>query len=296
MAAPLAAPIADGWSASLVTSPGGAVLRVQRGAEDPTLEIGVVLTPAGPVLRARAAALEIESATDLVARCENFRVEASRGVDIVAGGAVRAKARSVEVEATHGSARVVAFGVSGVAPAGSAVGGLVILVSFAGFASPLVVVIAFVASLCCASSIAEFARRLPSAGSLYTYNSRGLGRIGGFLTGWMMVFGYAMFIPAGIALASAYASQLIAAEVLHVTIDQLLLFVVILAALIVGVLIGGIASWLRQTKWRRAARRLEREVANLRAEVEMLKRSNVPVDIPKAAEPVQRLQISPPVR
>src|SRR5512135_3020485 len=37
---------------------------------------------------------------------------------------------------------------------------------------------AFGASLCCASSIVEFARRLPSAGSLYTYNSRGLGRTG----------------------------------------------------------------------------------------------------------------------
>ena len=57
-----------------------------------------------------------------------------------------------------GPARVIAFGVSTVAPAGSVVGGLVILVSYAGFASPLVVVIAFVASLCCASSIAEFAR------------------------------------------------------------------------------------------------------------------------------------------
>ena len=73
-----------------------------------------------------------------------------------------------------GPARVVAFGLSSVAPAGSVVGGLVILVSYAGFASPLVVVIAFVASLCCASSIAEFARRLPSAGSLYTYTSRGI--------------------------------------------------------------------------------------------------------------------------
>lgn len=37
-----------------------------------------------------------------------------------------------------GSARVVAFGVSGVAPAGSVVAGMVILVSYAGFASPLV--------------------------------------------------------------------------------------------------------------------------------------------------------------
>ncbi len=62
-----------------------------------------------------------------------------------------------------GSARVIAFGLSSVAPAGSVVGGLFILVSYAGFASPLVVVVAFVASLCCASTIAEFARRLPSS-------------------------------------------------------------------------------------------------------------------------------------
>ena len=108
-----------------------------------------------------------------------------------------------------GSARVIAFGTSIVAPAAAVVGGLVIVVSYAGFASPLVVLITFVASLCCAISIAEFARRLPSAGSLYTYNSRGLGPTAGFLTGWMMVFGYALFVPAGIALTSAYASQLL---------------------------------------------------------------------------------------
>ena len=104
---------------------------------------------------------------------------------------------------------MIAFGASNVAPAGAVVGGLVIAVSYAGFASPLVVLIAFVASVCCASSIAEFGRRLPSAGSLYTYNSRGLGKTAGFLTGWMMVFAYAVYVPAGIALTSAYAKTII---------------------------------------------------------------------------------------
>ena len=136
-----------------------------------------------------------------------------------------------------GSARVIAFGASNVAPAGAVVGGLVIAVSYAGFASPLVVLVAFVASLCCASSIAEFARRLPSAGSLYTYNSRGLGRIGGFLTGWMMVFAYALYVPAGIALTSAYTSQLLA-DVLHVTIDGWALFVIILGAVALVAYLG----------------------------------------------------------
>ena len=128
-----------------------------------------------------------------------------------------------------GSARVIAFGASNVAPAGAVVGGLLIVVSYAGFASPLVVLIAFAASLCCASSIGELARRLPSAGSLYTYNSRGLGRTGGFLTGWMMIFAYALYVPAGIALTSAYASQLLT-DALHVTVTGWVLFVVILAA------------------------------------------------------------------
>jgi len=136
-----------------------------------------------------------------------------------------------------GPGRVLAFGASNVAPAGAVVGGLVIVVSYAGFASPLVVLVAFAASLCCASSIAEFARRLPSAGSLYTYNSRGLGQIGGFLTGWMMAFAYAVYVPAGIALTSAYASQLLA-DTLHVTIAGWVLFAVILGAVILVAYLG----------------------------------------------------------
>ena len=136
-----------------------------------------------------------------------------------------------------GSARVIAFGISSVAPAGSVVGGLLILVSYGGFASPLVVVVAFVASLCCASSIAEFARRLPSAGSLYTYNSRGLGTIGGFLTGWMMIAAYALYAPAGVALTSAYASMLLV-TVLHVAIAPWALFLVIVAAVALVAYLG----------------------------------------------------------
>jgi amino acid transporter len=136
-----------------------------------------------------------------------------------------------------GRARVIAFGVSSVAPAGSVVGGLFILVSYAGFASPLVVVVAFVASLCCASSIAEFARRLPSAGSLYTYNSRGLGGVAGFLTGWMMIAAYMLYAPAAVALTSAYASALLTIA-LHVTIAPWVLFLVIVAAVALVAYLG----------------------------------------------------------
>jgi uncharacterized integral membrane protein len=49
------------------------------------------------------------------------------------------------------------------------------------------------------------------------------------------------------------------------------LFLVILLALIGGALIGGAAAWLRQAKWRRAARRHEAELRQLRAELHALR-------------------------
>jgi uncharacterized integral membrane protein len=44
------------------------------------------------------------------------------------------------------------------------------------------------------------------------------------------------------------------------------LFLLVLVLIAVGVLIGGTAAWMRQAKWRRAARRLEGEARALRAE------------------------------
>ena len=48
------------------------------------------------------------------------------------------------------------------------------------------------------------------------------------------------------------------------------LFVLIFLLVILGVLIGGIAAWLRQSKWRRNARRLEADVEALRREMAVL--------------------------
>ena len=136
-----------------------------------------------------------------------------------------------------GSARVTAFGTSVVAPAASAVTVLVIMTSDAGFASPLVILITFAASLCCAASIGELARRVPSAGWAYTYNSLGLGPAAGFLTGWMMIFAYALFVPAGVALTSTFASDLVA-DAVHASIGGWVLFPVILAAVAMVVYLG----------------------------------------------------------
>ena len=75
------------------------------------------------------------------------------------------------------------------------------------------------------------------------------------------------------------------------------LFALILVLLIAGVVIGGVAAWLRQAKWRRVARRLEREVEGLRGEVASLKRSSGSVaNVPEAANPPERLRLRAPVQ
>jgi uncharacterized integral membrane protein len=76
------------------------------------------------------------------------------------------------------------------------------------------------------------------------------------------------------------------------------LFALVFVLLVVGVLIGGIAAWLRQSKWRRTARRLEREIADLHLEIEALKRTaGVPeTGVNAPAAPPERLQLRPPMR
>ena len=56
------------------------------------------------------------------------------------------------------------------------------------------------------------------------------------------------------------------------------LFVIIFILVILGVIVGGVASWLRQGHHRRASRRLDAEVRELHTEMHTLRR--------KFAEPV----------
>ena len=76
------------------------------------------------------------------------------------------------------------------------------------------------------------------------------------------------------------------------------LFVLIILLLIIGVLIGGLAAWVRQGKWRSAARRAERQLQALRKKLEAYEgAASGPTIIPDAGNPPpQRLQLKPPVR
>jgi len=74
------------------------------------------------------------------------------------------------------------------APGGAVATSLAVGAVYAGGALPLSVLLTLVAAVLVAISMAQLARHLPSAGSIYTYPSQGIHPTIGFLVGW----GYAM--------------------------------------------------------------------------------------------------------
>jgi uncharacterized integral membrane protein len=69
------------------------------------------------------------------------------------------------------------------------------------------------------------------------------------------------------------------------------LFALILILLVLGVLLGGMAAWLRQAKWRRAARLAEAEARRLRAELGELRRQQ---DLQSNMPPPDRARLTIP--
>jgi uncharacterized integral membrane protein len=75
------------------------------------------------------------------------------------------------------------------------------------------------------------------------------------------------------------------------------LFVLVIGLVIVGVLIGGAASWLRHGNLRRTARRFERDIRELRGELASLRHSpSGAANVPEAGNPPERLKLRAPVQ
>ena len=87
---------------------------------------------------------------------------------------------------------------------------------FAGATVPLVYLTAGIGSLCLASVIIRFTRRMASAGGLYTYTARGLDRNGGFLAGWLYAWGFAAGISFVLIISSFFLSTVLT---VHTSID-----------------------------------------------------------------------------
>jgi amino acid transporter len=110
---------------------------------------------------------------------------------------------------------------------GSATGTSVVA-AFAGASAPLVYVLAAIASLCLASVIIRFTRRMASSGGLYTFTARGLGAEAGFIGGWLYAMGFAAGISFVMVVSSTYLSQVFTAHA-HIHIGWLPLFFIEMA-------------------------------------------------------------------
>jgi amino acid transporter len=87
------------------------------------------------------------------------------------------------------------------APAGAA--------ATAGPAVPVAYVIAGVGSLCLASVIVRFTRRIAHAGGLYTYTTRALGPQVGFLAGWLYAIAFAVGISFVLIISADFLSTVL---------------------------------------------------------------------------------------
>jgi len=97
----------------------------------------------------------------------------------------------VKLQLSHnavGLREVVFQSITGMAPAGAVAFALTYVASAAGAALPLSLLLAMIPSLMVASTVAQFAKKIPSAGGYYTYTSRGLNPYAGFITAWFFLF------------------------------------------------------------------------------------------------------------
>jgi amino acid transporter len=70
------------------------------------------------------------------------------------------------------------------APGGSVVFGLGLIILYANVAAPLALAVSLIAPLCVAECIGQLARYIPSAGGFFSYITAALGRAAGFAAGW----------------------------------------------------------------------------------------------------------------
>jgi hypothetical protein len=82
----------------------GARLRLMGTGPRPDLELEIVLGAAGPLVRVRANAVELDAEESVAVQCRNFSVRASESMSLSAAGALSIDAAAVHVDAHRGGA------------------------------------------------------------------------------------------------------------------------------------------------------------------------------------------------
>lgn len=104
---------------------------------------------------------------------------------------------------------VIAQSLSVIAPAMSGAFLTYLASTQAGGATPLAFVLGAMGMLCIGAVVALFARSLSSAGSMYTYLSKGASRATGFVGGWSYVCAYLLFGAGVLSGFGFFAAQLV---------------------------------------------------------------------------------------
>ncbi len=113
-ARPIVVELGDARTLEVCAGPQSAVLRVRSPVPGERIELELCFTAAGPVVRTRAAALELDATAEIVARCQRFAVEATGDIDLSAGGELKLRSqdaatlesRSFTVDASPGAIRL----------------------------------------------------------------------------------------------------------------------------------------------------------------------------------------------
>lgn len=129
------------------------------------------------------------------------RADRPESTPVTAAGGLRAHSVGLPAAIAQSAALI--------GPTGGVVIGLAFIASLSMGASPLAFVIGLVICLCIAKTIGEYAKRLPAAGSFYTYLTRTFGPKTGFVTGVMLFGAYLLLFPFQLDFFGNFASQLV---------------------------------------------------------------------------------------
>lgn len=102
---------------------------------------------------------------------------------------------------------VAILSVAGCGPAATIALNIPFMGQFAGAALVLAFVLIWPAVLILVNSFAEFARRLPTAGGLYTWNARAWGSSIGFVYGWTFMGAYLLVAAGGFTIFGGFMSE-----------------------------------------------------------------------------------------
>ncbi len=166
--------------------------------------------------------------------------------------------------------QVAILSIAGCGPASVIALNLQFMGQFAGSALVLAFVIVWPGVLLLVNTFAEFSKRLPTSGGLYTWNSRAWGKSAGFVYGWTFIGAYMVFSAAGFAVFGGWVEEWLSTQFgidipwwvftaaalvyvctlaylgitqsLHAALTLIAIEVIVLLVLAVYIIVGGPAS------------------------------------------------------